>query len=121
MKISVLAVSLSLALLMTGSAYAGFHGPSDSREVINTVQAAVQSGDMTTCVLEGNIVKHTEKNRYLFQDKSGSMTIDIPPHVFGQLDVTPQDTVRITGEIGKKKNKDAQDLHLRVRYIEKLS
>lgn len=49
------------------------------------------------------------------------MTIDIPPHVFGQLDVTPQDTVRITGEIGKKRNADANDLHLRVRYIEKIS
>ena len=121
MKISVLAASLSIALLMSTSAYAGFRGPSDSQELINTVQAAVKAGDMTTCVLEGNIVKHLEKNRYAFQDKSGTMTIDIPPHVFGQLDVTPQDTVRITGEIGKKKNAEAKDLHLRVRYIEKIS
>ena len=121
MKIAVLSASLSLLLLVSTAAYAGFRGPSDSREVINTVQAAVQAGDMTTCVLEGNIVKHTEKNRYEFRDQSGTMIIDIPPHVFGQLDVTPQDTVRITGEIGKKKNADAQDLHLRVRYIEKLS
>lgn len=120
MKLSVLTVSLTLAaLVMSTSAYAGFRGPSDSREIINTVQAAVQSDDMTTCVLEGNIIKHLEKNRYVFQDTSGTMTIDIPPHVFGQLDVTPQDTVKITGEIGKKKN--AEDLHLRVRYIEKIS
>ena len=121
MKIFVLVASLSMALVMTTSAYAGFRGPSDSREVINTVQAAVQAGDMTTCVLEGNIVKHLEKNRYVFQDKSGSMTIDIPPHVFGQLDITPQDTVKITGEIGKKKHGPEKDLHLRVRYIEKIS
>ncbi|WP_276819346.1 hypothetical protein [Mailhella massiliensis] len=40
---------------------------------------------------------------------------------FGQVDVTPQDTVRLTGEIGGKKHPDKQDTHLRVRYIEKLS
>ena len=121
MKLSVLAASVSMALLISTSAYAGFRGPSESREVINTVQAAVQASDMTTCVLEGNIVKHLEKNRYQFQDKSGTMIIDIPPHVFGQLDVTPQNTVKITGEVGKKKNAEAKDLHLRVRYIEKIS
>lgn len=120
MKSSILAASLSIVLL-TSPAYAGFLGPSDSREVINTVQAAVQAGDMTTCVLMGNIVRHTEKNRYVFQDKSGTMIIDIPPHVFGQVDVTPQDPVRITGEIAKKKGPEAQDIHLRVRYIEKIS
>lgn len=121
MKVSLVVVALSAALMMATPALAGFRGPSDSLTVVNNVQAAVQAPDMTTCVLEGHIVRHTERNRYVFQDPSGSMTIDIPPHVFGQLDVTPQDTVRITGEIGKKKNADASDLHLRVRYIEKIS
>ena len=102
MKFSLVVVALSATLLMSTPALAGFRGPSDSLNVVNTVQAAVQSPDMTTCVLEGHIVRHTERNRYVFQDAGGSMTIDIPPHVVGQLDVTPQDTVRITGEIGKK-------------------
>ena len=119
MKHTILAVSLSL--LMTSSAYAGFIGPSDEREVASTVQTAVASGNDTTCVLEGNIVRHTEKNRYVFQDKSGTMTVDIPPHVFGQVDVTPQDTVRLTGELGKKKDAAHPDIHLRVRYVEKIS
>lgn len=119
MKISVLAVSM--ALLMSTTAYAGFNGPSDSLQVTRTVQEAVQAKEMTTCVLEGNIVRHTEKNRYIFQDAGGSMTIDIPPHVFGQVNVTPEDTVRITGEIGGKKRPEKIDTHLRVRYIEKIS
>ena len=119
MNISIPA--LALALLLSTTAYAGFNGPSDARSVITNVQEAVQAGEMTTCVLEGNIIRHTEKNRYLFQDKSGTMVIDIPPHVFGQVDVTPQDHVRITGEIGGKKHPDRQDAHLRVRYIEKIS
>ena len=54
-------------------------------------------------------------------DPTGSMVVDIPPHVFALVDVTPQDHVRITGEIGGKKRPDVQDPHLRVRYIEKLS
>ena len=119
MKHTILAVSLSL--LMTSSAYAGFIGPRDEREVASTVQTAVASGNDTTCVLEGNIVRHTEKNRYVFQDKSGTMTVDIPHHVFGQVDVTPQDTVRLTGELGKKKDAAHPDIHLRVRYVEKIS
>ena len=49
------------------------------------------------------------------------MTVDIPPHVFGQVDVTPQDTVRLTGELGKKKDAAHPDIHLRVRYVEKIS
>ena len=113
--------ALSVALLLTSTAHAGFNGPSDARAVTTNVQEAVQADEMTTCVLVGNIIKHTERNRYLFQDKSGSMIIDIPPHVFGLVEVTPQDQVRITGEIGGKKRPDRQDPHLRVRYIEKIS
>ncbi len=112
--------ALFMTLILSTTAYAGFNGPSDARAV-TTVQEAVEAGEMTTCVLEGNIIRHTERNRYLFQDKSGSMVVDIPPHVFALVDVTPQDHVRITGEIGGKKRPDVQDPHLRVRYIEKLS
>lgn len=119
MKLSVLAVFVSL--LMATNAHAAFIGPSDARQVVTSVQAAVDSGNDTTCVLDGNIVRHLEKNRYVFQDKSGTMTVDIPPHVFGQVDVTPQDAVRLTGEMAKKKAAEQPDAHLRVRYIEKLS
>ena len=118
MKVPVLAASI--LFLMSSTSYAGFIGPSDTLQVNRTVQDSVKAEEMTTCVLEGNIVRHTEKNRYIFQDKSGTMTIDIPPHVFGQVDVTPQDTVRITGEIGGKKKADKLDTHLRVRYIDKI-
>ena len=69
MKHTILAVSLSL--LMTSSAYAGFIGPSDEREVASTVQTAVASGNDTTCVLEGNIVRHTEKTDMSFRTRAG--------------------------------------------------
>ena len=116
-------VSVCCALLLTcGVSFAGFNGPSESAGPVTQVSQALAADEATTCVLEGNIVKHLTKNRYEFTDGTASMTVDIPPHVFGQIDVTPQDRVRLTGEIGGKKRPERQpDTHLRVRYIEKLS
>ena len=108
-------------LLLCGTASAGFNGPSDSAGPIHQVEQALAADEATTCVIEGNILKHIKKNRYEFTDGTASMVIDVPPHVFGQLEITPQDKVRITGEIGGKKRPDRQDTHLRVRYIEKIS
>ncbi len=116
-------VSVCCALLLAcGVSFAGFNGPSESAGPLTQVSQALAADEMATCVLEGNIVKHLTKNRYEFTDGTGSMVVDIPPHVFGQLDVTPQDKVRLTGEIGGKKRPDRpQNAHLRVRYIEKIS
>lgn len=115
-------VSVCCALLLTcGVSFAGFNGPSESAGPFTQVSQALAADEAATCVLEGHLVKHLTKNRYEFTDGSASMVVDIPPHVFGQLDVTPQDKVRLTGEIGGKKRPERQDTHLRVRYIEKLS
>ena len=108
-------------LLMYGTSFAGFNGPSKSSMSVGNVQQAISSGETTTYVLEGKIIKHLERNRYEFFDNTGTMVIDIPPHVFGQVEVTPENTVRITGEIGGKKRPEHMDVHLRVRYIEKIS
>ncbi len=110
-----------LLLLLCASASAGFNGPSDAAGPVDKVDQAVVADEGTTCVLVGNITKHLMKNRYEFTDGTASMVIDVPPHVFGQVDVTPQDTVRITGEIAGKKRPERKDDHLRVRYIEKMS
>ena len=45
--------ALSLTLLLTATAHAGFNGPSDARAVTTNVQEAVQADEMTTCVLVG--------------------------------------------------------------------
>ena len=109
-------------LLAATPAFAAFNGPSDSNtyEVNSTAAASLEAAEGSTCILEGNIVMHIEKNRYLFKDTSGEITVDIPPHVFGALTITPETKIRITGEIRGKRRPDRIDTHIAVRYMEKL-
>ena len=114
------AIFLMVFLFSVAPAFAAFNGPSDARRLETTASASLNADEGTTCVLEGNIVKHMEKNRYLFKDDSGEITVDIPPHVFGNIDVTPETKVRVTGEIRGKKRPEKADAHMAVRYLEKL-
>lgn len=109
-----------IAALTCGAAFARFNGPSDSASPVKNVQQAHMADEAATCVLEGKIVKHIGRNRYEFADSTGTIVIDIPPHVFGQLEVTRNDSVSVTGELGGKKRPEHRDAHLRVRYIEKI-
>ena len=116
-----------LATVFACSAYAefqesnmsqgGFSGPSAVMEV-KTASAAAEAPEDTTCVLQGNIVKRLSRNRYVFKDATGTVNVDIPPHVFGTLTVTPSTKVRLTGEVGGKRRRDNQDPHVRIRYLE---
>lgn len=111
--------ALSLAPLQT--AQAGFLGPSNNAGApVTSVAQCVRSEEMTTCVLTGHVVSHEFRNRYVFEAEGGQMIVDIPPHVFGQMDIRPEQTVRLTGEIGGKRRPERDDTHLRVRYIEVL-
>ena len=103
---------------MVSPAWAGFNGPSTAATQAETVITAVGSSEGTTCVLTGNIIERLNRDRYTFRDSSGSITVNIPEHVFGSLEVTPEDTVRLTGEIRGKKDPARSDTHLGVRYLE---
>lgn len=109
-----------VALLVPAPADAAFLGPSAAAAPAKTLRECADAEEMTTCVLSGRLVRREHKNRYAFEAEGGQMMVDIPPHVFGQLDVTPEQTVRLTGEVGGKRHPDRQDPHLRVRYIEVL-
>lgn len=119
MKRFSLLSALALGLLLAPSpADAAFLGPSASPAPAKTLRECADAEEMTTCILTGHLVRREHKNRYAFEAEGGQMMVDIPPHVFGQLDVTPEQTVRLTGEVGGKRHPDRQDPHLRVRYIE---
>lgn len=113
----ILTLFLFIFLLVNQEIYAGFNGPSETKEILKTVQQVLAADDMTTCTLEGNVIKHLEKNRFTFKDQSGEVVVDIAPYVFGGVDITPQDPIKLVGEV---KGKRKQDLHIKVRYIEKL-
>lgn len=122
MKLSLfsLAALSALALAPLQDARAGFLGPSDAAAPTTSLAECSRAEEMTTCVLTGHLTRHERRNRYIFDAEGGRMIVDIPPHVFGQTDVRPEQTIRITGEIGGKRHPDRQDPHLRVRYLEVL-
>ena len=68
--------------------------------------------DDAPCVLEGHIVEKLprRKNRYLFEDHSGKVIVEIKNDVFGHLTVTPRDKVRLHGHIdwNRKRTNEVQ-------------
>lgn len=119
-RLLCLAALSALALLSPQDARAGFLGPSNAAAPTTSLAECARAEEMTTCVLTGRLTRHERRNRYLFEAEDGQMLVDIPPHVFGQTDVRPDQTIRITGEIGGKRHPERQDPHLRVRYLEVL-
>ena len=97
----IFAVSaLALALGMSGAASAqmvsgGFQGPG---------LAPMSVAD----VLVGQIERSLGDEKYLFKDASGTVTVEIDNEDWRGLNVTPQDTVILNGEIDKEMFKDTK-------------
>lgn len=79
----------------------GFTGPSISK---TTVEKAKTFKDDMPVVLEGNIVQHLGKDKYLFRDQTGDITIEIDNDDWKGVTVTPKDSVTIYGEVDKDWN-----------------
>lgn len=80
----------------------GIKGSEDAREA--TVKTVVSGGENSWVTLEGNIIKKTGEARYLFRDKTGSITIIINDDKWDSQKVTPKDLVSISGRFGKEKS-----------------
>ncbi|GHT07742.1 hypothetical protein FACS1894139_16490 [Planctomycetales bacterium] len=82
----------------------GFTGPdgnsstSGSRQPV-TVLAAKKLPDDTLVLLQGTIVQSLGDEKYLFQDSSGEIVIDIDRKVWRGLSVGISDRVEIYGEV----------------------
>lgn len=79
----------------------GFLGPSISK---TTIKQAITLNDNIAVVIEGKIIQHLGKDKYLFRDSSGDITIEIDHDKWRGLTVEPNDTVIINGEIDKDWN-----------------
>ena len=118
----IMALLLSLALAVP--AFAGFEGPNASTggfagpgpQTITKAAQVQNALDDTTCTLEGNILERLSKNKYVFQDDSGKITVEIGQRIFGPNRVTPETRVRLTGEGDHKKQGRANEVD--VRYLE---
>ena len=103
----VLAVLLVLTFGLAGAmlpcsrvAASGFDGPGVATTVTRAADV-LGAQDDAPCVLEGHILEKLprRKNRYLFEDQSGKVVVEIKNEVFGHLTVTPRDKVRLLGHV----------------------
>lgn len=84
----------------TAAVAAGFEGPGVAATVTRAVDV-LGAQDDAPCVLEGHLVEKLprRKHRYLFEDHSGQVVVEIENRVFGQLTVRPHDKVRLQGHV----------------------
>ena len=79
---------------------AGFEGPGVAATATRAADV-LGAQDDAPCVLEGHLVEKLprRKHRYLFEDHSGQVVVEIDNKIFEQLTVTPKDKVRLQGHV----------------------
>ncbi len=90
--------TLALGLLAAVSSYAAFQG---APSPVTTVAEALKMGDDTPVVLRGKIQKAIGHEKYIFADETGNVTVEIDNEDWRGVDVGPEDTIVIRGEVDK--------------------
>ena len=71
---------------------------------INNVAAAQKAAKDAKVILEGNLVRVLEKDRYEFRDATGTMNVEIDKKYLPTAKFDAKTKVRITGEVGHDKS-----------------
>lgn len=102
----VAALSVGFSFMPQPASAAGFEGPGVAPMVTSAVDV-LNARDDAPCVLEGRIVEKIpfRKNRYIFEDASGRVVVEIENEIFGHLTVTPHDMVRLMGHVDWSKKR----------------
>lgn len=95
------------------NARGGFVGGS---EVVSTVKQAKEMRDDVPVIVQGKILQRMGDDKYLFEDATDSITVEIDDEDWRGQTVTPNDTVKLYGEIDSGMFKTEID----VDYVEKL-
>lgn len=90
----------------------GFTGPNDS---LTTVAEALKMADDDRVTLVGKIEAQLGHEKYRFSDGTGSITVEIDGKRWRGLEVSPEDTVELVGEI----DRDAKGVEMDVKRITK--
>lgn len=111
--INKILVPLAAAGLLLGSVAVQAQFTGNQPAAVTTVKMIKDSGkDDQLVTIEGKIVKQVKKDDYIFQDATGQIVVDIDPEVFAGQKVTPDNVVRLEGEIDKDLMKGPEvDVH----------
>ena len=87
----------------------GFKGPGVQPTVTKAAQVQ-QAQDDAPVMLEGRIIEKIthKKNKYVFQDDSGKVIVEIGRKEFRGQTVTPQNDVRLSGHVDYSRKKDSK-------------
>ena len=99
---------------MVVSGPGGFNG---GENVILTVDQVKGMGDDSKVWVEGAIIQKNGDEKYLFQDSTGSIIVEIDDGAWHGLVVGPTDTVRIYGEV----DHGLFNTEIDIDYIEKVN
>ena len=98
----VVALGLSTSALASGftgpQQAGGFQGPGLAP---SSVAEALKLNDATPIELDSQIEKSLGDEKYLFKDASGTITIEIDDEDWRGVNVTPEDSIEISGEVDK--------------------
>lgn len=78
----------------------GFTGPGAA--AVNTVQGALNAYDDTIVTLTGKITRQVAHEKYEFSDNTGTIIVEIDDDEWYGVQVGPNDTVQIRGEVDSK-------------------
>lgn len=95
-------MSVLFASLFSMSAFAAFVGPGATSIQTITAKEALELADDSKVALQGSLVKQTAEEHYLFKDQSGVVMVEIEDEDFRHITVTPEDKIRIIGEVDKE-------------------
>lgn len=108
-------MSVLMAVLATGVASAEFEGPAvpqaavanpkggfvGGAETIVTVKQVNEMRDDVPVIIKGKIVQRMGDEKYLFEDGTGSITIEIDDDSWRGQTISPADTVKMYGEVDR--------------------
>ncbi len=132
-SVSVLALFLSI-----GGAMANFDGPDaqlkpvpdkatvatnngkggfvDGNETIVTIKQVKEMRDDIPVIVQGKIIQRMGDEKFLFEDNTGSITIEIDDDAWRGQTITPADTVKIYGDV----DRGIFTTEIEIDYIEKI-
>ncbi len=88
-----------VAIMMVSPAYAGFQPA--GQNAVTGLEVVTKMPDESFVTVEGNIVKQIGKEKYLLKNGNATIAVDIDDELIWNVTITPNDKVRITGEVDR--------------------